>query len=391
MADVLLIVCNVCQSCLLNLFVRLVSGVKGVGKCDSERQSTRAFWWTNSSARRRMKRFIKDQQAEDTKDDIENPYDDDDDDDDDDNVDDNDGEASETDNSSNSNNSNRDEGPINRRRSVLISRNKTRWRRGLVNPIYGIGVVFYLDHYGRIQGIMTWGLPFADRPGESLNPDLLELIKHLIATNAGVSALDAEENHQLMNLALGKASQKLVALAVKGHVSDMTRAWHGLDGRIEGFSTPLYRYTEVSNSRSKTLNVLKRKNGSGLGVLGEGLYVRDDFIADEALEDGSSDNSTTSTDEEAEKEDPPSNIPTTMYPVTVPRTTNFEEGISVDTAKELNRFLEVQRWWETNENRARPGKEDPIWLRPGDEKKNTSGKQNVIDAFRKIMFPHRSG
>jgi len=218
-----------------------------------------------------MKRFIKDQQAEDTKDDIENPYDDDDDDDDDDNVDDNDGEASETDNSSNSNNSNRDEGPINRRRSVLISRNKTRWRRGLVNPIYGIGVVFYLDHYGRIQGIMTWGLPFADRPGESLNLDLLELIKHLIATNAGVSALDAEENHQLMNLALGKASQKLVALAVKGHVSDMTRAWHGLDGRIEGFSTPLYRYTEVSNSRSKTLNVLKRKKRQRPRCIGRGI------------------------------------------------------------------------------------------------------------------------
>jgi hypothetical protein len=332
-----------------------------------------------------MKRFIKDQ-AEDTKDDIENPYDDDDDDDDDDNGDD-DGEASEPDNSNNSNNNNRDEGPINRRRSVLISRNKTCWlkTRGLVNPIYGIGIVFYLDHYGRIQGIMTWGLPFADRPGDSLNPDLLELIKHLIVTNAGVSALDAEENHQLMNLALGKASQKLIALAVKGHVSDMTRAWHGLDGPIEGFSTPLYRYTEVSNSRNKTVNVLKRKDGSGLGVLGEGLYVRDDFIAD-----GSGNSS--SPDEEAEKDqDPPSNIPTTLYPITVPRTTNFEEGISVDTAKELNRFLEVQRWWETNENRARPGKEDPIWLRPGDEKKNTSGKQNVIDAFRRVMFPHRSG
>jgi hypothetical protein len=353
-----------------------------VGKCDSERQSTRAFWWTNSSARRKMKRFIRDQ-AEGTKEEIENA--DDDDEDDDDSVE--NGEASVPDNSntSSSNNSSdkSDNVAINRRRSILISRQKSNRlkTRGLVNPIYGIGIVFYLDHYGRLQGIMTWGLPFADRPGERINPELLEQIKHLILTNAGVSALDAEENHQLMNAALGRASQKLVALAVKGHVSHMTRAWHGLDGPIEGFATPLYRYTEVSNSKNKTVNVLKRKDGSGLGVLGEGLYARDDFITEETLAEGSS-------PEDAVEEELPNNIPATMYPITV--VPYSDKPISADQAKELNRFLAVQRWWETNENRARPGKEDPIWLRPGDERKNTSGKQTVIDAYRRIMFPHRS-
>merc|ERR1712241_332585 len=97
-----------------------------------------------------------------------------------------------------------------------------------------------------------------DQTGGKINQELLSHIKSLIGTNAGVSAMDAEENHQLMNLALGKASQKLVAIAVKGHVSHMTIAWHGLDGPIEGFATPLYRYTEVSNSRSKITGVLKR-------------------------------------------------------------------------------------------------------------------------------------
>eukprot|EP00536_Pseudo-nitzschia_multiseries_P006729 jgi/Psemu1/193737/e_gw1.146.101.1 len=235
-----------------------------VGRCDSERQSTRAFWWTNSSAQRKM------------------------------------------------------------------------------------------NH----------------RPGGSINRNLLDHMENLIATNAGISELNAEEKHQLMNVALGKASQRLVSIAVKGHVSQLTRGWHGLDGPIEGFATPLYRYTEVSSSRNKTVNVLKRKDGSGLGVLGEGLYARDDFIH-------------------------PANIPTTMYPITVVPTSNFDDSygekeISAETMKELNRYLAVQRRWEANENRARPGKEDPLWLRPGDERKNTSGKQNVIDAYRRIMFPHRS-
>ena len=324
-----------------------------------------------------MKRFIQDQAH--ARDEMENM--DDDDDDDDENDNDNDG-------------SNSKEDSIRRRKSVLITRKKTRQlkSRGQINPIYGIGVVFYLDHYGRIQGVMSWGLPFCDRPGEEINAELLEHMKHLIQTNAGVSALDAEENHQLMNVALGKASQKLVALAVKGHVSTTTRAWHGLDGPVEGFATPLYRYTEVSTSKNKTVNVLKRKDGSGLGVLGEGLYARDDFVEEEeSISKTISAGDVSSEDEE--EDETPSNIPTTMYPIRVLPSYSSEDSkpISADTAKELNRFLAVQSWWEANENRARPGKEDPLWLRPGDEKKTTSGKQLVNDAYRRIMFPHRAG
>ena len=361
----------------------------GVGKCDSERQATRAFWWTNSSAQRKMNRFI-DELAEHTK--IVNESDED--------GDLDAGEDSEA--RSSNNNKNDKKASISRRKSVLLSRHKTRSvkARGLVNPIYGIGVVFYLDHYGRIQGIMTWGLQYSDRPGGSIYPQLLEYIRHLIATNAGVSALDAEENHQLVNVALGKASQQLVALAVQGRISNSTTiGWHNLDGPIEGFSTPLYRYTEVSNSKNKTVNVLKRKDGSGLGVLGEGLYVRDDFLTEEerilAGEASSSLFSTRpieafTTTASSTEESIPTNIPTTMYPITVVPTYEDSPSVSVEKIKELHRYLAVQRWWETNENRARPGKEDPIWLRPGDERKNTSGKQAVNDAYRRVMFAHRT-
>jgi hypothetical protein len=83
-----------------------------------------------------------------------------------------------------------------------------------------------------------------------------------------------------------------------------------------------------------------------------------------------------------------------MYPITVVPFQMEEaygpKAASLESLTELNRYLTVQRSWEANENRARPGKEDPIWLRPGDERKNTSGRQMLIDAYRQIMFPHRS-
>jgi hypothetical protein len=189
-------------------------------------------------------------------------------------------------------------------------------------------------------------------------------------TNAGVSALDAEENHQIMNTALAKQSQRLVAVAVRGHMaSDMTRISHGLDGPIEGFSMPLYRYTEVGSSyaRNSTINVLKRKEGGGLGVLGEDLYARD--------EHGIEKEETIIKDRQRE-ETASTNIPTTVYPITVVpfhvEQAYGAKAASLDSLVELNRYLVVQRGWEENENRARPGKEDPLWLRPGDERRNMS-------------------
>mmetsp|Transcript_26744 Transcript_26744/g.30398 ORF Transcript_26744/g.30398 Transcript_26744/m.30398 type:complete len:865 (+) Transcript_26744:141-2735(+) len=344
-----------------------------VGKCDSERQSTRAFWWTNSSAQRKMNRFVEG---------LENGVNVKQDDDDDGAV------AVDNDNDTDMGDIPPNKAFIRRRESILLSRrisSRLSRTRGIIHPIYGLGVVFYLDNYGRIQGVMTWGLPFADKVGGCIKPDLLKYIKNLISTNAGVSALDAEDNHQLMNLALGKASQKLISFAMKGQAYHVTRAWHGLDGPIKGFATPLYRYTEVSNSRNKTVNVLKRQDGNGLGVLGEGLYARDDFILED-VEDGSSDS-------QSEEDETPANIPATMYPITVVPS-NLEEmygqkAISLESVKELNRYIALQRSWEANENRARPGKEDPIWLRPGDERRNTSGKQKTNDAYRRIIFPHR--
>jgi hypothetical protein len=148
---------------------------------------------------------------------------------------------------------------------------------------------------------------------------------------------------------------------------------------------PLYRYTEVGSLRNNTVNVLKRKDGDAMGILGENLYARDEFLVEDVIDESS---------RVDEKQIRPSNIPDTMYPITVVPFQVEEafgsKAASMESLSAMNRYLAVQRSWEANENRARPGKEDPIWLRPGDERKNTSRKQMLIDAYRSIMFPHRS-
>eukprot|EP00980_Cylindrotheca_fusiformis_P000311 scaffold73_cov118-Cylindrotheca_fusiformis.AAC.7 len=317
-----------------------------VGNCDSERLATRAFWWTNTSAYRKMNRSIMEDEDEDLVQD-------------------------------------EDEVALRRQRTRRRMSRQSR-RSGLIAPLFGTGVVYYLDKNGRIRGIMTWGLPFAESEGGEMNGELLRRLKLILAKNAGVSSLDAEENHQVMNTALAKQSQHLVSCAFRDLPADMLRKTHGLDGPISGFSTPLYRYTEVAPSTSSNLSVLKRKEGGGLGVMGEDLFARDEHGLEQEVEVDSSE----------EKEEVPANIPATSYPITVVpfqvEETYGHKAASLESLKELNRFLALQRGWEENENRARPGKEDVLWLRPGDERKNTSKKQMIIDAYRSIMFAHRS-
>ena len=316
-----------------------------LGNCDSERLQTRGFWWTNTSAQRKINKLIEEEEEKM----VGRPE---------------------------------SEGRLSEYRTLRRRQSRKRKRMGLVQPIYGIGVVFYLDSNGSIRGVMTWGLPFADEEGGAINPHLLEALERAVLGNAGVSALDAEENHQIMNNAMAIQSQRFVEIAIQGEFVDSTALSHGLHGAIEGFSTPLYRYTEVAPSnQAATVKVLKRKEGGALGVMGEDLYARDEMAMEQVRTFD-------------EKEEIPSNIPVTNYPITVVPFQVEEvygrKAASMESLEEMNRYMATQRGWEENENRARPAKEDAIWLRPGDEKRNYSRKQMLIDAYRSIMFAHRS-
>lgn len=346
-----------------------------IGNCDSERLATRGFWWTNTSAFRKATRSMSEEEGGEEEDD---------------------GIINGSNSHGGTNNISSTNQNLDGAR--LVSRFTGRRRKnnngnGTVTPIYGTGVVYYLDNNGRVRGILTWGLPFAKQVGGPMNVHLLSKLKHIIVSNAGVSALDAEENHQIMNNALARCSQKLVSIAVKGdddddddnqHSStllDFAKRVHGLDGPIEGYSTPLYRFTEVAQGmNNKSVSVLKRKEGGNHGLLGEDLYARDEHGIEQETQ-------------YSEEEDGLTNIPQTMYPITVVpfqvEATYGQKAASLASLVELNRYLAIQRGWEENENRARPGKEDPLWLRPGDERKNVSRKQIIIDTYKQILFPHR--
>jgi hypothetical protein len=166
---------------------------------------------------------------------------------------------------------------------------------------------------------MTGGLPFADNETGDLNPQLVTRMKHVVATNGSTSALDSEENYHLMNTFLGKESQRLVALAVLGDNRDATGLAHGLDGPTERFSKPLCRHTEAGPSKSSNLNVLKRKEGDSLGVLGENLHARDKL----AMED------------EESKVEEGSNMPKPMCPL----------NISPWNLVEIPLTPQPSRWW----------------------------------------------
>jgi hypothetical protein len=312
-----------------------------VGNCDSERQDTRGFWWTNSSAQRRLT-LLMEQEAVAV------------------------------------------DGPVRR----LTRRRNTRQRRqlGLITPVYGIGIVYYLDKVGRLRGIMTWGLPFVNHRDGRINDALLNRMKHAVATNGGISALDSEENYHIMNAFLARESQQLVKLAVTGNLTEATGSSHGLDGSIEGFSKPLYRYTEARLSTRSNLHVLKRMDRGGQGVLGEDLYARDELALEEDKEDALQDRH----EEDIEM----TNLPTPMYPINVVplnlASSSKGTAATAESLAQLNQFLAIQRGWEENDNRARPGKEDPLWLRPGDERRNTSQNQMLNDRYKSILFPHRS-
>ncbi|KAL3936077.1 MAG: hypothetical protein SGBAC_008531 [Bacillariaceae sp.] len=322
-----------------------------VGNCDSEKLGTRSFWWTNASAYRKLNRALED--------DSDVGYDD----------------VSTSEVAAQQLKARRRLSRRHRKLSVVNG------KKGPGAPLFGTGVVFYLNKNGRIRGIMTWGLPFTAERSSEINSVLLKRLKVILASNAGVSSLDAEENHQEMNTALARASQDLVSIAFKDQPTDIAQKTHGLNGPISGFSTPLYRYTEILPATSSNLSVLKRKEGGALGVLGEDMFALDVMRLEE---------------QETVKEEngaPPSNIPVTVYPVTVVpfqvEAAYGSEAASLSSLKELNQYLAVQRGWEENEERARPGKEDLLWLRPGDERKNSSKKQMIIEAYRSIMYAHR--
>lgn len=293
-----------------------------VGNCEAESMSTHGVWWSNLSAFQRRMTRRETARYDDEGGDQEKSLDD-----------------------------------------TRLRKHRHRQRREIkksLKPVYGLGVVYYLDNTGRIQGVMTWGLPFTESESSTkLNQQLVNQMKTVIQTNGGIRALDTESDHMKMATYLREASQQLLLTALQSHGNDFLKA-HELsyDGN---FPRPLHRYTDVRSPSLRSVGVLKRKDGlHGHGVLGEDMFAR--F-------------------EDDETPDPPPPRPNPSGNVG----SAAQEVAQYEARYNWSIWDQKERRWDDNEARARPPKEEPLWIRKGDETRNIPQRERMATAYKNVM------
>jgi hypothetical protein len=215
---------------------------------------------------------------------------------------------------------------------------------------------------------MTWGLPFTSKGegSEELNEALVGRMKEVIRTNGGISQWEAEENSFLHSYHLSEETKKLAALALPKRLSrrDTSSPLQRLMVPAEEMGRPLHRYTAAKPSNITGLQMKRKDNSPGAGDSpGENLFIKDK-------------------DEEFDCLRPP----TLMYvfPMRSPQQSN-ETG-DVRKSPFLQSSQEkLQRALQENELRARPPKEEPLWLRRGEARKSISYADAMADMFIRNM------
>ncbi len=279
-----------------------------VGDCDAERYGTHALWWTNRAAQKRLLRFLE---QEDT--------------------------------------SGSEDQNLKRKRTQKITTSQTL-------PIYGFGVVYYLDRVGKIQGIMTWGLPFSNHEDGSLNQNLVAFLKSIILTNGGITSLDTERDHIRMSDFLSTASKRVVATAFRESQESLNDHYQLGGSQLELIPRPLHRFTEARPPSARSFSVLKRRDGLSHGILGQDLF---DSFAEPLVDD----------------------------PVPVPDPSQ-NVGFAAREAQsmyEWDVYQQKERRWDENESRARPPKEEQLWIRKGDELRNMTARDSLYSAYGSAM------
>uniref|UniRef100_A0A7S3LAG3 Uncharacterized protein n=1 Tax=Amphora coffeiformis TaxID=265554 RepID=A0A7S3LAG3_9STRA len=236
--------------------------------------------------------------------------------------------------------------------------------------VYGFGVVYYLDRTGRIQGVMTWGLPFAESTQDDINSNLLERIKQIILSNGGMNSLETEFDQIRMSKYLAEESRALVALAFSESTQDAHASSHNLDSSSgSDFPRPLHRYTDNKHMTIRSHGVLKRKDGHGQGIMGEDLFSRFTQVVPD---------------------------PSPPKPVTGGvgyASADAQGNKSLQAAwnwYDYQVFEQRELRWTENENTARPPKEDALWIRKGDETRNVSAADTraaVMDSVVGVQRP----
>ena len=275
-----------------------------VGQCDSETMSTHGFWWTNQSRR------------------------------------------------------------LTRRRSILSSSQSGRSRK----PVYGQGVVYYLDRAGTIRGVMLWGLPFTkSSKSPQLNNPLIERMKNIIHTNGDAMQKDHADEIIKMRLDpdllypshLAEESRILATMAINKSQSDQIVR--------KKVPRPLHRFLPSKPISVTKTGVLKRNEKIGTGSVGEDIFER------AGHDIGSI---------EGERSRNPSLVHYFDYDWSSSRPMSLDDLDSEEEDIELDGDdLIYQPVSKNPDHAARPSKEEALWMRKGEIAKTQSFNEKI-----NIMF-----
>lgn len=236
--------------------------------------------------------------------------------------------------------------------------------KGSFKAVYGLGFVFYLDGKGRIHGVMAWGLPYRTGNANTLNAKLIGRMKKIIVSNGGFRRLETEQDFIRMNRYLEEQAKEMTLLALSASaLHDSKNKMHRLGSTVSEMPRPLHRYTEIRPARLRSLGYHRAKDGRAHSIMGENLFSRE------------------------ENDDIPD------APVPEP---DMKRNVGSATAKvkawyDWNIWLQSELRWEHNESRARPPKEDPLWIRKGDETRNITEKDRLASAYNTILGGSSNG
>lgn len=258
-----------------------------VGHCDSERYSTCGIWWTNLASQRRRKSRE---------------------------------ESSES--------------------PVHITSTRVSCR-----PVFGVGVVYYLDRRGKIQGVMTWGIPFTSGEGRKLSSCLCSLMKELVLASDEFDAPRGLSVRNDLKELLTQKSRQLVSVAMDNH-----RELSSIDLKDVMSKRPLYRCTESLSPDMRVSGSLRRINANQWAT-DEDLFCRSPRSG------GGLDSESGDIDDE-----------------------------NLDHHVVWNNWLRREMQFDENAELARPLREEHLWLRKGDESRTVSVKDNKSFAYRAAIF-----
>jgi hypothetical protein len=245
---------------------------------------------------------------------------------------------------------------LKKRDTTLIPQSGASSATAMSRPVYGMGIVYYLDRSGRLSGVMTWGLPFTEDDPSDVNAALLKRLKLLVKSNAAIAV---RKGSQLTVGDLAEESKHIVSIAC--NEKNFTENIFYKNGKV---AKPLHRYTPAKYSSVTGLGVLKRKDEAG-NVIEDKLFL-------------------STTNEQNEEQN--SLVPTSQRPSSLIYIVPLDDAAYQGYLQNINPLQNVA---SANANRFRPSKEDRLWLRQDEFSKSQSALAVLNEGFRRNMLRGR--